>query len=267
MASAEIPSSCTLEVPRDDAERDALARFHDAISKENASSTSVVDVTPAMAANGGVDGVLLRFLRARKHDVSQALEMLRRTLAWRAAEDVDAVLDEPVDIEEFRTLGRLYPASYHGRDVNGRCVYMERTGAARFVEVLDLLGEDGFVKMHLRAMEYQARVLLPKSSEDLGVPITQTCNVIDVGELSLYDTVSHSGVLSALRRVAAIDQDYYPENLGVTLVCNAPWSFRAAWAVVRHFLAGYVPYVCLIHSTKSYAPQLVWYRRLSPTNS
>ena len=79
-------------------------------------------------------------------------------------------------------------------------------------------------------------MLLPKSSEDLGTPITQTCNVIDVGELSLYDTVSHSGVLSALRRVAAIDQDYYPENLGVTLVCNAPWSFRAAWAVVRHFL-------------------------------
>ena len=152
MVSSPATTSCTLEVPRDEAERSALSRFYDAISKENSSSSTSVDVTPAMAANGGVDGVLLRFLRARKHDVSQALEMLRRTLAWRTAENVDAILDEPLDIEEFRTLGSLYPASYHGRDVHGRCVYMERTGAARFVEVLDLLGEDGFVKMHLRAM-------------------------------------------------------------------------------------------------------------------
>lgn len=94
----------------------------------------------------------------------------------------------------------------------------------------------GFIRMHLRAMEYQSRVLLPKASMDKGEAVTQMCNVIDVGELSLYDTVSHSGVLAALRRIAAVDQDYYPENLGVTLVCNAPWAFTAAWGIVKFFL-------------------------------
>jgi hypothetical protein len=62
------------------------------------------------------------------------------------------------------------------------------------------------------------------------------CNVIDVGELSLYDTVSHGEVLRALKAIAAVDADHYPENLGITLVCNAPWSFTSAWSVVRLFL-------------------------------
>ena len=66
--------------------------------------------------------------------------------------------------------------------------------------------------------------------------MSKMCNVIDVGELSLYDTVSHSEVLAVLRKIAQIDQDYYPENLGVTLVVAAPWSFTAAWSVVKVFL-------------------------------
>ena len=82
-------------------------------------------------------------------------------------------------------------------------------------------------------MEYQARVLLPAASADAGEAVTQMCNVIDVGNLSLYDTVSRSEVLAAVRKIADVDQKHYPENLGVTLVCNAPWSFQAAWAVVR----------------------------------
>ena len=94
----------------------------------------------------------------------------------------------------------------------------------------------GFIRMHLRAMEYQGRVLLPEASADKGEAVTQMCNVIDVGDLSLYETVSNSGVLAALRAIAAIDQDYYPENLGVTLVCNAPWSFTTAWGIVKMFL-------------------------------
>ena len=39
-----------------------------------------------------------------------------------------------------------------------------------------------------------------------------------------------------LRKIAQIDQDYYPENLGVTLVVDAPWSFTTAWSVVKMFL-------------------------------
>ena len=216
--------------PADDAERDALEAFRERLAKDG------MQIPRTMSANGGEPGVCLRFLRARKLKVEKALKMLRDCLAWREANDVDAILDEPLDLEEFKTNARMYPASYHGRDVLGRPVYIERTGSAKFADLVKKLGHDGFVKMHLRAMEYQSRVLLPAASADAGTLVSKMCNVIDVGELSLYDTVSHSEVLAVLRKIAQIDQDYYPENLGVTLVAHAPWSFTTAWSIVKVFL-------------------------------
>ena len=224
------PLAVVEAVPASDAERSALAAFRAELIAEE------IGIPNSMSANGGETGVLLRFLRARKLNVSKALAMFRETLEWRAAEDADALMRAPLVLDEFRENAKLYPASYHGRDVHGRPVYIERTGTAKFAEVIRRIGADGFLRMHLRAMEYQARVLLPAASADAGEAVTQMCNVIDVSNLSLYDTVSRSEVLAAVRKIADVDQKHYPENLGVTLVCNAPWSFQAAWAVVRPFL-------------------------------
>ena len=216
--------------PEDDAEREALIAFRERLTEEG------IAVPRTMSANGGEPGVCLRFLRARKLKVEKALKMLKDCLAWRTEHDVDAVLNEPLDLDEFRANAKMYPASYHGRDTLGRPVYIERTGSAKFVDLVKKLGHDGFVRMHLRAMEYQSRVLLPSASREANKLVSKMCNVIDVGELSLYDTVSHSEVLAVLRKIAQIDQDYYPENLGVTLVVDAPWSFTTAWSVVKVFL-------------------------------
>ena len=68
--------------------------------------------------------------------------MFRETL--RAAEDVDALMRAPLVLDEFRENAKLYPASYHGRDVHGRPVYIERTGTAKFAEVIRRIGADGF---------------------------------------------------------------------------------------------------------------------------
>ena len=62
------------------------------------------------------------------------------------------------------------PYVLDGRDVLGRPVYIERTGSAKFADLVKKLGHDGFVKMHLRAMEYQSRVLLPAASADAVSP-------------------------------------------------------------------------------------------------
>ena len=178
------PLAVVEAVPASDAERSALAAFRAELIAEE------IGIPNSMSANGGETGVLLRFLRARKLNVSKALAMFRETLEWRAAEDADALMRAPLVLDEFRENTKLYPASYHGRDVHGRPVYIERTGTAKFAEVIRRIGADGFLRMHLRAMEYQARVLLPAASADAGEAVTQMCNVIDVSNLSLYDTVS-----------------------------------------------------------------------------
>ena len=215
------PLAVVEAVPASDAERSTLAAFRAELIAEE------IGIPSSMSANGGETRVLLRFLRARKLNVSKALAMFRETLEWRAAEDADALMRAPLVLDEFRENAKLYPASYHGRDVHGRPVYIERTGTAKFAEVIRRIGADGFLRMHLRAMEYQARVLLPAASAaGIGEAVTQMCNVIGVSNLSLYDTVSRSEVLAAVRKIADVDQKHYPENLGVTLVCNAPWVSR-----------------------------------------
>ena len=220
----------THDVPSTPAESESLSGFRQALKEDE------IVVPSSMCANGGEQGVLLRYLRARKLDVPKAKAMLLATMKWRAENDIDALLDTPLDENEFRENASLYPASYHGVDATGRPVYVERTGSAKFSALIEKLGLDGFLAMHLRGMEYQYRLLLPSASKAKQEPVTQMCNVIDVGELSVLDTVSHSEVLGALKKIASIDADHYPENLGVTLVCNAPWAFTTAWTMVRLFL-------------------------------
>lgn len=125
-----------MEEAKDEEEKAALASFRARCDAES------VDIPLCMSANGGADGARLRFLRARKLDVDKALVMLRDTLAWRAKHGVDAILDEALDLEDFRAIATMYPASYHGRDVYGRPVYIERTGSAKFTDVLDKLGHE-----------------------------------------------------------------------------------------------------------------------------
>ena len=216
--------------PADDAERDALEAFRERLAKDG------MQIPRTMSANGGEPGVCLRFLRARKLKVEKALKMLRDCLAWREANDVDAILDEPLDLEEFKTNARMYPGVV-SRPRRPRPAGVHRAHGQRQVRgPRQEARPRRLVKMHLRAMEYQSRVLLPAASADAGTLVSKMCNVIDVGELSLYDTVSHSEVLAVLRKIAQIDQDYYPENLGVTLRAHALWSFTTAWSIVKVFL-------------------------------
>ena len=208
------PEEPTVEdVPSSPEETSALASFRAALKEED------VVVPRTMCANGGETGALLRYLRARKLDVAKAMAMLRATIAWRAENDIDALLSSPLDEDEFRANAAMYPASYHGEDAAGRPVYMERTGSARFAALVQKLGQEGFLRMHLRGMEYQYRVLLPSASVRKNAPVTQMCNVIDVGELSLYDTVSHGEVLAALN--VQLEHRRRAFQLAVVNVCHA----------------------------------------------
>lgn len=43
-------------------------------------------------------------------------------------------------------------------------------------------------------------------------------------------------VYAFVQRASGVAQDYYPEQMGVSLIVNAPWSFTAVWSVVRGWL-------------------------------
>ena len=117
---------------------------------------------------------------------------------------VDNILDKPLDREAHSKVLKSYPSGYHGHDAKDRPVYIERTGSVDFAGLLKEVGAEHFIHLHLRAMEYQARVLLPAASRAAGRPVTQMCNVIDVGDLSL--SVLTSTVTTILRKVGVAVQ-------------------------------------------------------------
>lgn len=43
-------------------------------------------------------------------------------------------------------------------------------------------------------------------------------------------------VKALAKSASSIAQDYYPEQLGQMLICNAPWAFTAVWKIVSGWL-------------------------------
>ena len=92
------------------AECAALAELHALVAKDLATARGAT-----MAEKFGGEGVmLLRFLRARPHDIAAAAAMWRRTLAWRAAQRVDHVLDDASARRVWRKVRPDWPAEYGG---------------------------------------------------------------------------------------------------------------------------------------------------------
>lgn len=46
----------------------------------------------------------------------------------------------------------------------------------------------------------------------------------------------NSRVYSIIQKNATISQNYYPEQLGLTMIVNAPWTFSAVWSVIKGWL-------------------------------
>ena len=72
------------------------------------------------------DAYLLRFLRARKFDISKTVEMWNKFINWRKENDVDNITS--YDYEELNEVKKFYPHGYYKTDKDGRPLYIERVG-------------------------------------------------------------------------------------------------------------------------------------------
>ena len=70
----------------------------------------------------------------------------------------------------------------------------------------------------------------------LGVEIHKQVLVFDLKGLPLFGGAPTSG-LALLRRVLAIDSEYYPETLDVQFIINTPGAFAALWRLISSWCA------------------------------
>ncbi|KAI0406656.1 CRAL-TRIO domain-containing protein [Xylaria palmicola] len=185
------------------------------------------------------DALLLRFLRARKWDVAQALAMLRAALLWRrdearvddevlpkgepwcAAKERAGAGQERTDAHDYLEQLRLGKVYLRGTDRRGRPVGYVRVALHR----PGAQGQAALEKLVVQTIE-TARCLFTAAP-----PNESFCVVFDLTGFSLSNMEWQPA-----RFVIRAFEANYPECLGTMLIHNAPWVFSGVWKIVRGLL-------------------------------
>ncbi|KAL9000913.1 MAG: hypothetical protein Q9169_000668 [Polycauliona sp. 2 TL-2023] len=183
------------------------------------------------------DGLLLRFLRARKWDVHNALVMMIATMNWRMQE---AHVDDDImkkgegqamqdtsnenatvkkEARDFLAQMKLGKSFLHGTDKEGRPMC--------------------FVRVRLHKQGEQSETSLER----------YTVYTIETARLLLASHVDTAAIVFDMTGFSMANMDYapvkfmikcfeanYPESLGVVLVHKSPWIFHSIWNIIKGWL-------------------------------
>lgn len=172
------------------------------------------------------DGLLLRFLRARKWDVQKALIMMVATMRWRGKDmNIEKIIGEGElgaienGDEQFIMQIRKGKSIIHSTDTDGRPVCIVRSRLHRPAEQTPEVME----RYTVYIME-TARLML-RGPVDTASIIFDLSNI----EAKYMD-------LTPVRFIIKCFEAHYPESLGVCCIYGAPWFFRPIWSVVKGLL-------------------------------
>ena len=164
------------------------------------------------------DFSLYRFLKVNSFHRKAAEKQFHGYIQWRKDKKLDGVLLQPPNrIDTIRT---LVPHAYHGHDLDGRPIYIEKTGKIHPAALADesILPHDDFMNSHIWGIEH-LMVLAHESSLRRGQRVETFTSIIDMNGLSF----SHRAALHLLNQCMTLDQTYYPDFIGQLFILNTPW--------------------------------------------
>ena len=175
--------------------------------------------------------LLLSFLRARKFDLTLTLTMFKNYLSWYKDFKVDEI--HLYKVPHIKEVYQNYPRTYHKTDKFGRPIYIEMISMINIDKILDIIDEDGLVKMMVKDYEYYKKVRLPACSKAAGKAIEQSLTILCAKDCSLSFFLK---VKKMIQKSSQISQDYYPEMLGNLFIINTNFVFKMMWKVIKLFL-------------------------------
>ncbi|KAM7211619.1 CRAL-TRIO domain containing protein [Rhypophila decipiens] len=185
------------------------------------------------------DVMVLRFLRARKWDVDDALGMLLSTLKWRHEQGLDEIVargellsrqhhsDGTGESQLDKNLVAQYQsgkAFIRGADKSGRPVFVVRVR----LHHPDAQSPESMERFVLHNIETMRSILRSQHSSGAG---EKACLIFDLTGFGLKNMDFH-----IVKFLVLAFEARYPEYLGVVLVHNAPWVFWGIWRVVKPWL-------------------------------
>ena len=156
-----------------------------------------------------IDGMLIRFLRARNHDLAKSTEFLRSHLEWRI-ENLPIVLDQ--DVRDELMKGKYGIAGY---DLGGNpciCIHQQKMGPHTYDDI----------EIVKKSIIYALVWLCDNKVAPDGKFSVVYSRVNCVPENSDVDWV---------KAVAPLLQNHYPERLYKAYLAPAPWIMRGVWNV------------------------------------
>jgi len=171
---------------------------------------------------------ICRFLR-REQTVEKTEAMIRREMKWREEVRPDKIYETFPQNKYFKSLVKYWPGNFHGVDKFGVPLYCERLGQ---IDLHSLLGEvpaDTLLEFHIYTIERNDR-LMTQHYERLGAPVGFVY-LMDLNGLSIRHYTPSS--IDILKRIQAIDDNYYPEILRKVYVLNTPSVFSMFWSLAK----------------------------------
>ncbi|KAI4187126.1 MAG: hypothetical protein L6R41_003032, partial [Letrouitia leprolyta] len=205
----------------------------------------------SMVKHDHPDGLLLRFLRARKWNVHNALVMLIATMNWRLKDirvdddimkrgEGQAVSDSlstnaavQKEGKDFLAQLRLGKSFLHGVDKEGRPMCFVRVRLHRQGEQ----SETSLERYTVYTIETARLLLAPE--------VDTAVSLEEQGPDPIADELDYAPVKFMIKCFEA----NYPESLGVVLVHKSPWIFQSIWNIIKGWLDPVV--ASKVHFTKN----------------
>jgi hypothetical protein len=179
--------------------------------------------------------MLVQFVRGYAYEkenwVARAHEMVVKALEWREKNGIDTICNRSLDKRaEFK---KTWVTMVTGEDPKGRLVTVDRLGSIKPSDLLDKFTVEELQLHHAQNQEYVCK-MKRKANAKSGHRMYKTVSILDLDGIGMGH--SSSKFTGPARSVMDIDQWFYPESLQKMYVVNAPWVFKALWAIVRPWL-------------------------------
>ncbi|KAF9109205.1 hypothetical protein BGX27_007866 [Mortierella sp. AM989] len=170
------------------------------------------------------DALVLRFLRARKWNVGNGMNMCLKAFKWRVEDDVEEVkatgeLELDAKYRGFRHQMEIGKSYFHGVDKLGRPVVYINVRLHKPSEQ----DPKALEKFTIYVMEIGRLMIQP--------PVETACVVFDMTGFTLAN-MDYGFVKFLVQCFEA----YYPESLGVLVIHKAPLVFWGVWKIIEPWL-------------------------------
>lgn len=224
-------------------ERDALLRFKEKVS--DLSDTWKNDPFE-----------VVRFLKEFRFDLKTSEKKFRYSIQWRLENNADNILEEytPPALYNYFPLGVLEGAGHDGSPI-----YVERSGAADTLGLLQRFGKEEMIQQAIWGKELMSRG--PWQENWPHGRVKQFITILDIHGLNKNHL--NPGLVPVGQAVTRLVQDNYPGFGKKILVIRAPFLFRFVWNIFKHFVDPNVKDVIEIATEKETKELLEKYMDLS----